>query len=130
MAILRRAGFADLDRLADRGFEFPSHDELASKLEKIQGVEKAFFRRFWMVSGRETVRAIAAAQLEAVSIFCIGGFVGSSFVGALLMFPFLQEKDVVNALEGRVGDDEPPVRAGAAAERMVAQGEASNQQQV
>jgi len=46
------------------------------------------------------------------------------------MFPFLQEEDVVNALEGWVGDDEPPVRAGAAAERMVAQGEASNQQQV
>ena len=61
MAILRRAGCADLDRLADRGFEFPSHDELASELETIQGVKKAFFRRFWLVSGQETVQAIATA---------------------------------------------------------------------
>ena len=45
--------------------------ELASEIETIQGVKKAFFRRFWLVSGWETVRAIAAAQLEAVTIFAL-----------------------------------------------------------
>ena len=69
LAILRRAGSADIDRLTDRGFEFPSHKELASELESVQSLKKAFLRRFWLVSGWETMRAIATAQLEAVSVF-------------------------------------------------------------
>ena len=43
MAVLRRVGCADLDRLADRSFEFPSHGELSSKLKTVQGLKKAFF---------------------------------------------------------------------------------------
>ena len=73
-AILRHVGCADLDRLADRSFEFPSHGELSSELETVQGLKKAFFRRFWLVSWQETVRAIAAAQLEAVSVFALRVF--------------------------------------------------------
>jgi len=69
LAILKCAGCSDLDRLADRGFDFASHEELASKMESIQSVKKAFLRRFWLVSGREIIRAIAAVQLEAVSVF-------------------------------------------------------------
>ena len=74
MAILRCAGCADLDRLADRGFEFPSHGELASELESVQNLKKVFFRCFWLVLRRETVRAIAAARLEAVSVFELQAF--------------------------------------------------------
>ena len=76
LAILRRAGSADIDRLADRGFEFRLHKELASELESIQSLKKAFLRRFWLVSGRETMRAIATAQLEAVSVFASRVLVG------------------------------------------------------
>jgi len=75
MAIMRRAGCADLDRLADRGFNFPSHEELSSVLESVQGLKKAFFRSFWLISGRETVQAIAVAQLEAVSVLDLEAFV-------------------------------------------------------
>ena len=71
MAILRHAGCADLDKLADRSFEFHSHGELSSEVETIQGLKKIFFRRFWLVSGQEIVQAIAAAQLEAVGIFIL-----------------------------------------------------------
>ena len=38
MAILRRVGCADLDKLADRSFEFPSHGELSSELKTVQGL--------------------------------------------------------------------------------------------
>ena len=43
LAILRRACCVDMDRLADRSFEFPSHSELASEIGTVQGVKKAFF---------------------------------------------------------------------------------------
>ena len=58
--------------------------------------------------------------------FDIEGSVGLSFVGALLIFPFLQEKDVVDALEGRAGDGEPPIVAVAAAQEMVVPDVAEN----
>ena len=69
MAILKHAGCADVEKLALRGFEFPTYGELASDLESVQGLKKVFFRRFWMVSRREVVRVVAAAQLEAISVF-------------------------------------------------------------
>ena len=124
MAILRRACCTDLERLADRGFEFPSHDELASEIETIQGVKKPFFRRFWLVSGRETVRAIAATQLEAISIFASKELRALRFVIILVTLLLLQEKDVVNAIERRDGDNEPLIGADAAAQGTVAQDEA------
>ena len=76
------------------------------------------------------MRAIAAVQLEALSNFCTGGSVGSIFVGALLMLPFLQEKNVVDAIEGRVGNNKPSLGADAAAQGTTSQGEAGHQEQV
>jgi hypothetical protein len=46
LAVLKRAGCVDLERLADRGFDFASYEELASEMESIQSVKKAFLRRF------------------------------------------------------------------------------------
>ena len=47
-------------------------------------------------------------------------------VGILLMSPFLQEKVDVEGPEGRVGNDEPPTEAGAAAQQTSVQDEAEN----
>ena len=38
----------------------------------------------------------------------------------LVILPFLQEKDVVEAIEGRAGDNEPSIGADAAAQGTVA----------
>ena len=96
------------DRLAERGFEFPTHDELASDLEGVQGLKKTFFRRFWMVSGREAVRAMVAAQLETVSAFCdVLNFV-NCVVLILMLFSIWQENADVEG-SGRQGGTEGPL---------------------
>jgi len=86
MSILKHADCKDLEKLADQGFKFPAYGELASDLRNIQSLKRAFFRRFWMVSGREAVRAIAATQLKAVSTFLIVCLVGGN---ALRLTPFV-----------------------------------------
>ena len=45
------------------------------------------------------------------------------------MSPLVQEKVDAEGPEGRVGDDEPPIEAGAAAQQIFAQDEAKNQEE-
>jgi hypothetical protein len=54
-------------KLGLKDFVCLSYEELDQSLLSVQSVKKAFFRRFWKVSGREAVRAITAERLKAVS---------------------------------------------------------------
>ena len=61
------AGSMDLSRL-EGDFQFVPYDGLSDEVSKIQDVKAAFFERFWYPSGRDAVRALAAAAAE-VSVF-------------------------------------------------------------
>jgi hypothetical protein len=73
LALLNREGCEDFSKLGAKDFVYPSYKELGQDLSSVQTVKKSFFRRFWKVSGREAVRAIAAERLKVVGLSGLGG---------------------------------------------------------
>ena len=54
----------DVAKLAADDFVFKRYDELAKEVAKVQDVKANFFQCFWYPTGKEAMRALAAAQQE------------------------------------------------------------------
>ena len=50
-------------------FQYVPYESLAEELARIQDVKMAFFEKFWYPSGKDAVRALAAAATEVSLLF-------------------------------------------------------------
>lgn len=71
---LEREGCAELQKLALRDFNNLPYGELNEDVAKVQVVKAAIFQRFWLDSGKDAMRALGAAQIEAVGVPTPGGY--------------------------------------------------------
>jgi len=71
-ALLEHEGCQDMSKIADAGYQFPESLELQACSSRIQSVEKAFLRRFWMSAGRQVLRDTARQRLEEVRVLSFG----------------------------------------------------------
>jgi len=66
LGLLDQEGCQDIEKLGAKEFKYPTYSDLKKNLVDVQSAKKMFLRRFWKASGREAIRATAAARLAEV----------------------------------------------------------------
>jgi len=66
LGLLDQEGCQDIEKLGAKEFKYPTYSDLKQNLADVQSAKKMFLRRFWKASGREAIRATAAARLAEI----------------------------------------------------------------